>query len=47
MKKLYESPVVEVCILTAAENLMTLPSVSDTGYGWEDGGPLQEVTPVS
>lgn len=46
MKKLYESPSIEKCNLAAEEMLMTTPSVSDTGYGWDDNGPVGVITPV-
>lgn len=37
MKKFYESPSVEKSILSAQENLMNAPGVSENGYGWADG----------
>ena len=43
MKKFYESPDVEKCILTAQESLMNEPSVSGGGYGWSDNGPVEPV----
>ena len=39
MKKLYESPSAQKCILDIRTSLMNgdLPTVSDNGYGWADG----------
>ena len=43
-KKSYESPDVEKCILNVQASLMTDgPTVSDTGYGWADQGPVSAV----
>lgn len=47
MKKLYESPSVEKNTLMAAEDLMTVPGVSDNGYGWSDDGPVGAVDPIN
>jgi hypothetical protein len=43
-KKTYEAPEAQLFRLRAEEELLTVPSVSDTGYGWDDDGPI---TPVS
>ncbi len=47
MKKFYESPDLEKCSLMAQENLMTTPNVSDTGFGYDDNGPVQSIDPVN
>lgn len=47
MKKFYESPSVEKCVLAAEEMLMTVPGVSDNGYGWDDNGPVSAIDPVN
>ncbi len=46
-KKFYEAPSAQLVSLMAQENLLTAPSVSDTGFGYDDQGPVQNIDPVS
>lgn len=46
MKKIYEAPSAELYALHVQEDLLSAPSVSDTGYGWDDNGPTP-VDPVN
>lgn len=47
MKKFYEVPSIEKCNLAVEEKLMTAPSVSEGGYGYDDNGPVGAITPVN
>lgn len=42
-KKTYEAPDAQLFRLCAEEELLTVPGVSDTGYGWDDQGPVNPV----
>ncbi len=46
MKKTYEAPSAELYSLNMQEELLADPTVSDTGYGWDDNGP-SAVEPVN
>lgn len=35
----YEVPSVEICRLSASEELLSRPSVSEGGFGFDDQGP--------
>ncbi len=47
MKRIYEAPSVRLVSLMAQEDLLTNPTVSDTGFGYDDQGPVQNIDPVS
>lgn len=38
-KKTYEAPTTEVYRLSAQEDVLALPTVSDGGFGFDDDGP--------
>lgn len=40
MKKIYEVPSAEVYHLCVQDNLLSKPSVSDSGFGFDDVGPV-------
>lgn len=40
MKKIYEEPSVTRYCLNVQDELMEGPTVSNTGYGWDDVGPV-------
>lgn len=46
MKKIYEAPSAQLCSLHAQEDLLTTPTVSNKGFGYDDNGPVQNIDPV-
>ena len=42
-KKNYEAPEAQLFQLRAKEELLADPTISDTGYGFDDVGPLNPV----
>lgn len=43
-KKIYEAPSAELFCLNVQEKLLEGPTVSDTGYGYDDQGPIKAVS---
>lgn len=39
MKKIYEEPSAQMYRLSVQEDLLTVPSVSEGGFGFDDNGP--------
>ena len=39
LKKTYEAPEAQLFQLRVKEELLTGPTISDNGYGWDDDGP--------
>lgn len=44
MKKIYEAPSAELYSLHVQEELLTGPTISNAGYGWDDNGPVEPVS---